>query len=438
MTFFDHEAEQMILSAMMLDPPAADRLSSALSASDFERDLHRRLFANIGRLIKSGATADTLTVLSDLRRSDTQAAVEVAEWCGCCPSVGNIDYYVGVVRDLSIKRSTFAAVDAARVALAQKSSRGIDVSSDLEKDVSAINAGSYDTNYRHVSKYLGDVCDELDWAISTMGKIRGIEAPYDGLEDITGFRNGEYIVIAARPSIGKTALALNMAEICAVRRKIPTGFFSLEMSATQLNLRMVSSMCNFNNQGIMTGLYRSPADKEKIRVALETLAESPLFIDETGAAKLSEIRTKARRMVKLEGVKIIFIDYIGLINAEQPNIPRHEQIAEISRTMKDLAKELKIPVVVLSQLKRDTEGKRPTLDSLAETRSIEQDADVIMFIHRERPEDVTPERREEIRDAIPTELIVAKNRNGPTGICNLIYKPRITMFFDMEIRNKNS
>jgi replicative DNA helicase len=202
---------------------------------------------------------------------------------------------------------------------------------------------------------------------------------------------------------------------------------SLEMSAKQLQIRLLASMTRLNSWAIGSGVYNDKPTLDKMHVALSDIAQSPLFIDETSSLKLSDMRAKIRRMVKVDGCKIIMVDYISLIDAEQPRIPRHEQIAEISRSTKALAKELDIPIIMLSQLTRDSEGKTPTLASLAETRSLEQDADVIMFLHRPR---VETDDSGEIKSMIPTDLIVAKNRNGPIGTAKLIFIPNITKFRD--------
>lgn len=422
--FFDHESEAMILSAMMQSSPTIERLMTTLNAGDFERSFHADIFADIVRLHKSGMLADLVAVGGELKKSGKVELVpELAEISGLTNCVANVDYYVGIVKDLSVKRAALRIIADAKDSLNDTTKKGVDITGEIEKQIAKVNLGSCGTDYKHVSNYMPDVCTELDRTIATMGAIKGVEAPFEGLKDLMGFRDGEYSIIAARPSIGKTALALNLIEDIAIKRKIACGFFSVEMSARMLNFRMISSIGGLNSNLLMKGMYRAKHDKERIERVLFEIAESPIYIDDTSGLKLSELKTKARRMVRVDKCKIIFIDYIGLLDAEEPKLPRHEQIALCSRTIKSLAKELDIPIVALSQVLRDTEGKRPNLSSLAETRSLEQDADLVMFLHRERADDPT-------QDNIPTELIVAKQRNGPTGICNLIYKPRLTKFVD--------
>jgi replicative DNA helicase len=214
-----------------------------------------------------------------------------------------------------------------------------------------------------------------------------------------------------------------LEEVCdiAVNRNIPTGLFSIEMSSVQLNLRMLSSMTGLNSWMISKGMYKTGKQTDVMFEALSRIASSPLYIDDTGTLKTNDLVTKARRMKYVNNVEIIFIDYFGLIDNSNSKIPRWEQMSEVSRTIKGLCKELHIPIVVLSQVVRDKEGKKPTLSDLRETGSIEQDSDVVMFLHRDR---------EEYKEEIQTSLIVAKNRNGPIGFCDLIYKPKITKFID--------
>lgn len=423
---YNHDAERMVLCAMMIDRATVDRLAGTVTASDFERQFNRDVFEEILRLYRSGAECDICAVNIALSSRGIKRAAEIADITSATYTAANVDTYVDILKDCAVKRATLGIVENARSRLERMDEKGSDISGDVEREIAAVNLGHCGADYKHISHHLMYTAQDLDKAVETFGAVQGVAAPFSGLEDILDFRDGEYIILAARPSIGKTAMMLTMVETITVNRKIPTGLFSVEMSARQLNIRLVSQRCGFSGWALSKGMYRSTRDKNKISVAMVEMGESPLFVDETSGIRLSELKMKSRRMVKVDGCKILFIDYVGLINAEQPKIPRHEQIAEISRTIKGLCKELDVPIVLLSQLTRDTEGKKPTLNSLAETRSLEQDADVVLFIHRERTEDVEPEKQNEI----DTELIVAKNRNGPTGICPLVYKPRLTKFFD--------
>jgi replicative DNA helicase len=253
----------------------------------------------------------------------------------------------------------------------------------------------------------------------------GIPTGFTELDNMTsGFQNSEFIVIGARPSVGKTALALTMATNISVAHKVAAGFFSLEMSDMALMQRMVAAEARISSQTIRTGMLKQ-SDFANLTSAAGRIYEAPLWISDAPSMRLLDLRAQARRMVSQHGVRIIFVDYISLISNENMDLPRHEQIAEISRSLKALARELNIPVVALSQVSRDTEGKRPMLSNIRESGSIEQDADVVIFLHRERN---LEQATTEALDVIPTDLIVAKQRNGPVGTIKVAFIPRYTKF----------
>lgn len=432
MTFYSEEAERVLCCMLMIDGALVDRISTLLSDDDLYFSLHKSIFQTVKQLYYDGIGVDLSSVCAAFnKRGEGKSIPEIADINGVTFTSANAEYYVKNIKDLALKRQTAKVASEALQRLELHTDSATDIASDLERDISSANLGMCGQEYRHVSTYMMDALNDIEQFIETSGKVKGVDAPFAGLGEITDFRDGEYIIIAARASMGKTACALNMIEEIAVRRKIPTGMFSIEMTAKQLNLRMISSLCGFSSWMISKGMYRQKRDLDKIGIAAKDIADSPLFVDESSSMKLSELKTKLRRMVKVDGCKIIFIDYIGLINAELPRLPRHEQIAEISRAIKSMAKELNVPIVVLSQLTRDFEGKRPTLNSLAETRSLEQDADLIIFIHRQRIEDMSDDEKRQFSAQIPSELIIAKNRNGPTGTAKMVYVPNITKFLDI-------
>ena len=239
----------------------------------------------------------------------------------------------------------------------------------------------------------------------------------------SGFQKSEFIIIGARPSIGKTALALSMAANIAIKQGISAGFFSLEMSDMALMQRLVASEARINSSHLRSGMFKM-SDFSKLTEAASRIYEAPLYIDDTPNMKLLQIRSTARRLKAQEDVQILFIDYIGLIEPENKGrTPRHEQVGEISRSLKALARELEVPIICLSQVGRQSEGEPPKLSDLRESGSIEQDADVVMFLHRDRmgSEDEPGSDRK-------TELIVAKQRNGPVGKVELVFVPQYTKF----------
>jgi len=243
----------------------------------------------------------------------------------------------------------------------------------------------------------------------------------------SGFQKSEFIVIGARPSVGKTAFALTMAANMAIRQHRAVGFFTLEMSDMALMQRMLASEARIDSMALRTGLLK-PADFHSLTEAASRIYEAPLYIDDTPNIKLLDLRAQSRRLKSQQNVEIIFVDYIGLIEPEtRGNTPRHEQVAEISRSLKSLARELDVPIVCLSQVGRQTEGKPPTLADLRESGSIEQDADVVIFLHRERGTEKSEEENYTPNN-IETDLVVAKQRNGPVGMLKLAFLPKYTKF----------
>jgi replicative DNA helicase len=234
-------------------------------------------------------------------------------------------------------------------------------------------------------------------------------------------------VIGARPSVGKTALALTMAANMAIHNKFPVGFFTLEMSSMALMQRMLASEARIRSNSLRSGFLK-PSDFHKLTEAASKIYEAPLYIEDTPSLRLLDLRALARRMRHQFNVSIIFIDYLTLITSENRELARHEQIAEISRSLKALARELDIPVVALSQVRRESEGKQPNLADLRESGSIEQDADVVIFLHRER---LSADDQEELPRNIETDLIVAKQRNGPVGSMKIAFIPEYTKFENM-------
>jgi len=253
----------------------------------------------------------------------------------------------------------------------------------------------------------------------------GIPSGFTALDSMTsGFQSSEMIIIGARPSMGKTALALSMIQHIAITKKIPTGFFSLEMASQQIGQRLFSQESRISGSKIRSGMLKMD-DFQRLQEAASRCYDAPLYVADTPNMKMLDLRAMARKMRQQYEVEIIFIDYLGLITSENANsaVPRHEQVSEISRSLKSLARELKIPIVALAQVTRDSEGKEPTLANLRDSGSIEQDADVVMFIHRERK--VTDD---DGTGAIDAKIILAKQRNGPIGNVDLLFLPQYAKF----------
>jgi replicative DNA helicase len=271
---------------------------------------------------------------------------------------------------------------------------------------------------RKIGEVLKETIDAIDLAMKTKNPITGISSGFEKLDQLTsGFQSAEFIIIGARPSVGKTALALNMAAHIAFHKKIPAAFFSLEMSDKALVQRLISSEATVEAKNLRSRFLGS-SDYKKIVDVMGIMYEAPFYIVDMPNMKLLDLRSQARKLKAQQGVKIIFIDYLGLIGHENNAIPRYEQISEISRSLKSLARELDIPVVVLCQLNRDAQWEVPTLANLRDSGSIEQDADLVLFLHREQAKKKKNDKDDDdvpSLDVIPTDLIVAKQRNGPIG-----------------------
>ena len=295
---------------------------------------------------------------------------------------------------------------------------------EAQKSIFDLTEAGNSATFKSLAEVIMPTLEVLEKMHERKGEYTGVPSGFANLDNMTyGFQNSEFIIIGARPSVGKTALAMTMAANIAIDEKIPTAFFSLEMSDMQLVQRLIASRSKINSNRIRSANLTA-RDFSKVSETCGALYEAPFYLVDMPNMKLLDLRAIARQLCSPPyNVKIIFIDYITLITGENASIPRHEQIAEISRSLKSLARELNIPVVALSQLTRDAEGKKPGLADIRESGSLEQDADVVMFLHRER-EDTSGDAAK----PIPTELILAKQRNGPIGTVSLLFLSQYTTF----------
>jgi replicative DNA helicase len=427
------DAEQAALGALLLDWDAVGNAIRFLRPERFYSLQNQKIFAAILKLYNEGIRGDLITLIEKLRsEGELDAAGGPAYITSLTDTVAtsaNIEYYAQIVFDQAVRRDL---IKISAEIVAHSHDETVDsraVLEDAQKKIFELT----DLNTVHSSVSAGELVNE---AIGRIEKLFNDKKAYtgiaSGLADLdkltSGFQASEFIIIGARPSIGKTALALSMIQHIAVEKKIPSAFFSLEMSNMQIMMRLLAQESQIPSERIRTGYLRTE-DFAKLQQAAGRIYEAPLYIVDSPNMKLLDLRALARRLRAQKKVEIIFIDYITLIQSENTLIPRHEQIAEISRSLKSLARELGIPVVVLSQVRRDAENKQPSLADLRESGSIEQDADVVMFIHRERAD--TKESKSGESDSskgIETELILAKQRNGPTGLVKVLFMPMYTKF----------
>ncbi len=424
------EAEQATLGALLLDAEAVGTVIRYLRPDNFYALQNQKIFQAIISLFNKGQRADLITITEELRQSGLLESAGgpgyIATLTDTVPSSANVEYYAKVVLESSVRRSLLTISHKIIANAHDESTASRAVLEDAQKHIFELTDASQSATFKTPKELIPRVIEAIEKLYHTRDAFTGVPSGLIELDQMTsGFQKSELIIIGARPSVGKTALALTMAAHTAIKEKIPTAFFSLEMSDMQLMQRLISSESRIPSEKIRSGILKM-SDFQSIQDAAGHIYDAPLYIVDMPNMKLLDLRAMCRRLRAQFDVQIIFIDYLTLISSENSMIPRHEQIAEISRSLKSLARELNIPVVALSQVRRDAEGKKPMLADLRESGSIEQDADVVMFLHRER---VTSSKDGSDKEqAIETELIVAKQRNGPIGDINIIFLPRYTKF----------
>ena len=419
------DAEQATLGALLLDWDSISVVIQYLRPDGFYSLQNQKIFSAMLDLYNEGRQGDLISLKEKLKeKGDLEAAGGIAyisELTDRVPTSANVDYYAQIVKDQSIRRELIksAAKIVSKAHDDTIESRG--VLEEAQKEIFNLTDNTASHEFKTTQELVTQVINRIQTVYKNKTSLTGIESGFTDLDQMTaGFQPSEMIILGARPSIGKTARALSMIQHIAIQKKIPSAFFSLEMSDVQVMQRLFVQESRISSEKLRTG-FLSHNDFQALQDAAGKIYDSPLYIVDTPNMKLLDLRSVARRLKSQNDIKIIFIDYITLIGSENTQIPRHEQVAEISRSLKSLARELDIPIVVLSQVARSTEGKAPTLAELRESGSIEQDADVVMFLHRER----SPENK---GDTIPTELIVAKQRNGPVGSVDITFIPHFTKF----------
>ncbi|MDR1930670.1 MAG: replicative DNA helicase [Treponema sp.] len=424
------EAEQAALGAMLLDNDAIDTAIQYIRADDFYSNANRRVFKAVLNLYNQGRQrADIITVVAELRQAGeldgAGGPAYVASLTNVVPSSANIDYYAKIVQDCSLRRSLIKISGEINLRSFDESIESGQLLEETQQKIFELDEERRTVSFKSAKELIPQAIDMIESLYHSKEAYTGIASGFDDLDKLTsGFQKSELAIIGARPSVGKTALALSMAAHISVGKKIPTAFFSLEMSDMALALRLISAEARIESEKIRSG-FLQPQDFHGLMTAAGRIYEAPLYIVDTPGMKLLDLRAQARRLCVQQEVKIIFVDYITLISSDNYQLPRHEQIAEISRSLKSLARELNIPIVALSQLRRDAEGKKPNLADIRESGSIEQDADLVMFLHRPRESDLKGGK--EAEDGT-TELIIAKQRNGPVGTVKIVFLPRYAKF----------
>ena len=429
------EAEQSVLGGLLLDNLAWDRAGDLLTDSDFYRYEHRLIYAAIGALVAGSKPADVITVFEQLqshgKADDCGGLAYLNALAQSVPSAANMRRYAEIVRERSILRKLIAASD--EIATTAFNPQGRAVSGILDEAESKIfkigEEGSRQRQgFQGIDKLVVALIDRVqELHDNGAEEVTGVRTGFYDLDRMTaGLQKGDLIVLAARPSMGKTAFALNIAEHVAVQEGLPVLMFSMEMGASQLALRMVGSLGRIDQQGLRTGRLKND-EWERLTEAVERLGQVQMYIDETPALTSAELRARARRMARQFGtLGLIVIDYLQLMSGSSSGDEnRATEIGEISRGLKALAKELQCPVIALSQLNRSVESrndKRPMMSDLRESGAIEQDADVIMFIYRDDYYDKAS------KEPGVAEIVIGKQRNGPVGTVKLTFLKPLTRF----------
>jgi replicative DNA helicase len=440
------EAERSILGAILLDNHSYNEAAEKLRSEDFSLDSHRRIYSRMAELIDAHRAVDIVTLAEELaRRKEVEAVGGVAYLASLTeglPRRPSIEEYVRIVKDKSLSRQLIGICTTAITRAADQSDEALVVLDAAESGLLEVSERGITRGFAGIPEIVRDSFGTIDNLYAQQKEVTGLATHYTQFDKMTsGLQASDLIIIAARPSMGKTAWAINIAENSAVRDGKVVAVFSLEMSKESLLRRMLASQALVSMQKIQTG-FIPKADRGKLMEALERLAEARIFIDDTPAIALSEMRAKARRLQRQQGgLDLIVIDYLQLMSASSFGVGarryenRTQEVSAISRGLKALAKELRVPVVALSQLSRASEqrggDKKPMLSDLRESGSIEQDADVVAFIHRDSYYNKDENGDEDPDSKNKAEIIIAKQRNGPTGSVHLAYRADCTRFENM-------
>jgi len=446
------ESEQSTLGAMMMERDAIARAVELLSGDDFYRELHKKIWNVITTLFDKGEPVDLITVVEDLRRRNQLEEVGGAAYLTAliesCPSAANVEAYAKAVAEKSALRQLLKATEVIAASVYDCDTDDVGkIIDESEKQIFEISSKRRTTGFVHMKQLLMAAYEQIETQYHRKGQATGISTGFADLDEITsGLQPTDLIIVAARPSMGKTALCLNIANHIALRERLPVAIFSLEMSKEQLIQRMICSDAMIDGQKLRRG-YMEDSDWHRVTDTINKLYQAPMFIDDTPGMGTFEMRAKARRLTAEHGqLGLIVVDYLQLAHHSGKNENRVQEISEIARSFKSMARELKCPLVALSQLSRaveQREDKRPMLSDLRESGSIEAEADVVAFIYRPsyykqkmfKQQMQQGEQPEHDPDEGIAEIIIGKQRNGPTGTVRLAFQPEHARFTNLATEN---
>ncbi|MBE3578922.1 MAG: replicative DNA helicase [Caldanaerobacter subterraneus] len=426
------EAEQSVLGSMLLSREAIIEVSEILRAEDFYKESHKKLFDVIMEMFEKDIPVDLVTVVDELRKRDMLEVVGGIDYLASLTSsvitTANVSYYAKLIKE----KATLRRLIEASSEIMELSYQEDDVETVLdiaEQKIFDIAQGRNTTTFSSMKDILMDTFYKIEELYKNKGKLTGIPSGFPDLDAKTaGFQPSDFILIAARPSMGKTSFALNIAQNAALLTGLPVAIFSLEMSKEQLVTRLICSTANIDSQKLRTGNL-DEEDWMKLAAAMTPLSKAPIYIDDTPGVTVMDIRAKARRLKLEKGLGLVMIDYLQLMQGRGRAENRQQEISEISRSLKSLARELNVPVITLSQLSRAPETRsdhRPVLSDLRESGAIEQDADIVMFLYRDDYYHKDSEKKN------IAEVIIAKHRNGPTGVVELLWLAQYTKFVSLD------
>lgn len=429
------DSERALLGSLLLKPDAIHDVSDLIKPDSFYAEKHRHIFDGMRELVERGDPIDILSLGEHLNGRGLLercgGRAYIAELAGSSPTPGNYAHYAELVAKKHIMRALIETASEITESAYEEGSDTAVVLDSAEKAIYAIGNASATHKFIPIKDKVDDAWDRMEALSKNDGGIRGVPTGFPDLDNLTsGLHKSDLIILAARPSMGKTSFALDIARNVAVRHNTPVGIFSLEMSSEQLVDRMLSAESFIDSWKMRTGNVRGEDDFAKIRDALETLSKAPIYIDDKPAQNILSMRAVARRLKRERGIGLIVVDYLQLmaptnVKASDSMV---QQVTEISRSLKQLAREIEVPVIALSQLSRAVEqrGGKPRLSDLRDSGSIEQDADIVMFIHREDKMNKDSERTN------IAEILIEKHRNGPTGKVDLYFDEKRTSFMPMD------
>ena len=431
---YSEEAERYILGCMMLDPSIVDQVLTEITSNDFHVRANKNVMIAIETLVKNNEVVDQLTVYNELQRSNTLEATGGIDYLysllDSVPSIANIEVYLNILHEKSLERKLLEVVNKIGADILKGDDHINDLIVKSEKQIMDVINGQKVSDFKRIDLLTDSVIEIIEENKNKEGNLVGLDTGYPDLNNLTsGFKKNELIILAARPSIGKSTLALNFAAN-ACKNKKHVALFSLEMGHDQLIMRLLSTYSGLPLNKIVSGKITD----EEMRLLMQartTINKFPLYIDQSSTTNLRDIKAKCLKLKKEGHLDFIIIDYLQLLSSGENLKNRVEEVSKISRGLKEMARTFEIPVLALSQLSRSLEqreDKRPVLADLRESGSIEQDADIVMFLHRDTPKKQEGEDTTKVVKSAKTELIIAKNRQGATGSCGLIFKGAQSVF----------